>query len=201
MKRNIVIATVAAATLIAGGSATALAVSGDDDTRQSTVRDKDDDRNETRDDDSRDGEDAAAKSAKVSAAEAIEAALARTPGTAVAADLDDDGGAVAWEVDVLGKGDTVHGVRVDPATGKVLGSRAETEDDAAEHRAALKGTSTSAAEAARAAAAKGTVTSVELEDEGGSAWEAETRSANGTEHDWRVDPRTANVTAATPNDD
>ncbi|MET7442167.1 PepSY domain-containing protein [Streptomyces sp. NPDC004082] len=188
MKRNLVIATVAAATLVAGGSATALAVSGDDDTRRSSVRDADDDRN----DDARDSEDAAATSAKVSAAEAVDAALARTPGTAVGVDLDDDGGPVAWEVDMLAGSGAWHSVRIDPGTGKVLGSGAEDEDDAAEVRVALKGGSTSAAEAARAAAAKGTVTSVELDEDAG-AWEAETRT-DGKPQDWQISLTNTQVT-------
>ncbi|MFF1450747.1 PepSY domain-containing protein [Streptomyces sp. NPDC058274] len=213
MKRNIVIAGVTAAALVGGSAATALAttVDGGTPTRQSSgpangaaqsisVRDDDGARD---DDGTRDDDAAQVKSAKVSAADAITAALNSTPGTAVSADLDDDDkGAVAWEVDVLGKGDTWHSVRVDPGTGKVLGSHTEHEDDTAEVRAALKGTSTSAAQAARAAAAKGTVTSIDLDEDGGThAWEAETRSSDGTEHEWRVGLDKTDVTADRTSDD
>jgi uncharacterized membrane protein YkoI len=214
MKRNIVIATVAAAALIGGSTATALAAGVDSDTstRQSSgpasngtvqntsVRDDDGARD---DDGTRDDDAAQVKSAKVSAADAITAALNSTPGTAVSADLDDDDkGTVAWEVDVLGKGDAWHSVRVDPGTGKVLGSHTEHEDDTAQVRAALKGSSTSAAEAARAAAAKGTVTSIDLDEDGSThAWEAETRSSDGSEHEWRVGLNKADVTADRTSDD
>ncbi|MCT7356779.1 PepSY domain-containing protein [Streptomyces sp. 15-116A] len=195
MKRNIVIAVVTAAALLGGGTATALAVSGDDDaTPTSRVTD-----DKGRDDDGRDDdggreddpdEARAAASADVTAAEAIAAALKHTPGTAVSADLDGDEGRTAWEVDVLGKGDTWHSVRIDPASGKVLSAHEDDEDDTAEVRAALKGASVSAEDAARAAAAKGTVTSVDLDDDGEKVWEVETSGAG----DWKVALNTAKVT-------
>ncbi|WP_159328418.1 PepSY domain-containing protein [Streptomyces tendae] len=210
MKRNIVIAAVTAAALVGGGTATALATTGDDDrgaapradvsvSDDGGVRDEADDRDDDRRDDSR------AASAKVTAADAIAAALADTPGTAVSAELDDDGDdrreRAAWEVDVLSGDGTWHSVRVDPATGKVLASeRDDDEDDTAEVRAALKGTSVDAAEAAKAAAGHGTVTSVELDDDGDHgdgrpAWEVETHASGKGEQDWRVDPKTGKVTA------
>ncbi|WP_221348076.1 PepSY domain-containing protein [Streptomyces beigongshangae] len=220
MKRNIVIATVAAAALIGGGTATALAVTGDDDapTKQSSVRASDDDRddNDRDDSDGRDGRDgrkdtaddaedaAEVKAAKVTAADAITAALKSLPGTAVSADLDDEGSSLVWDVDVLSSGGDWHSVRIDPGTGKVLGSDAEREDadDTARARAALKGTSVTAAEAAEAGAAKGTVTSVDLDDDGRtSAWDVDTTAANGAEKEWKVDTGSAKVTADTSSDD
>ncbi|MFG2024201.1 PepSY domain-containing protein [Streptomyces sp. NPDC048825] len=231
MKRNIVIASIAAAALVGGGTATALAVTSDDGsgtTQPSSVRpagdnrdddaddkddanDKDDARDDARDDerdnggsqadDSRTGGDAAqGASGKVTAAEAIGAALRNTPGTAVSAGLDDedDGGPVVWDVDVLTKGSTWHSIQIDPATGKVLGSHVEHEDgdDTAQVRAALKAASVSAEEAAKAAAAEGTVTSVDLDEDGKSkAWDAETRASGGAEREWNVDLKTAQVTA------
>ncbi|MEU1045661.1 PepSY domain-containing protein [Streptomyces sp. NPDC005897] len=219
MKRNIVIAAVTAAALVGGGTATALATTGDDDrgtapradvsvSDDGGVRDEADDR----DDDRRDDDGAA--SSKVTAADAVAAALADTPGTAVSAELDDedddgddsdDGDdrreRAAWEVDVLSGDGTRHSVRVDPATGKVLGSeRDDDEDDTAEVRTALKGASVDAAEAAKAAAGHGTVTSVELDEDGyrgdgKPAWEVETHALGKGEQDWRVDPKTGKVTA------
>ncbi|MEU6307162.1 DUF5701 family protein [Streptomyces chartreusis] len=116
MKRNIVIATVAAAALIGGGTVAAYAAAGDDDgaatQRQSSVRiadDRDDSAEDTAEDraDDRDDRDddsvevrSDAAGAKVTAADAIAAALKHTPGTAVGADLDDDGSR-AWEVSVV----------------------------------------------------------------------------------------------------
>ncbi|WP_309061169.1 PepSY domain-containing protein [Streptomyces sp.] len=213
MKRNIVIAVVTAAALVGGGTATALAVSGDDapttratETRgadDDTARDDDRGREDTDDADDRDDRDGdddarAAASSGVTAADAIAAALKHTPGTAVSAELDDeddDGGQAAWEVDVLAGGGTWHSVRVDPATGKVLGSHTEDEDDTAQVRAALKGTSVTAGEAAKAAAAEGTVVSVDLDDDGDKGWEAETRASGEDERDWRVDLNSGKVTA------
>ncbi|MFI9265833.1 PepSY domain-containing protein [Streptomyces werraensis] len=191
MKRNIVIAVVTAAALVGGGTATALAVSGDDDDASAPVTRTDDDRDDRSDDGGDDGDRAAAPG-DVTAADAIAAALKHTPGTAVSAELDDG----SWEIDVLGKGDTWHSVRVDPGTGKVLGSSKDDEDDAAEVRAALKGTSVTAEQAAKAAAAKGTVVSVDLDDDGDDrGWEAETRASGGDGQDWSVGLTTASVTA------
>ncbi|MFE9288518.1 PepSY domain-containing protein [Streptomyces olivaceus] len=222
MRRNIVIAAVTAAALIGGGTATALATAEDDGrgtAPRADVSVSDDggvrDEADGRDGDRRNGPGASA--AKVTAAEAIAAALRDTPGTAVSAELDDaddgddgDGERAVWEVDVLSGDGTWHSVRVDPASGKVLGSHAdaddeEDDDDAAEARAALKGTSVTAAEAAQAAAGKGTVTSVDLDDDGDdggdgadrskAAWEVETRASGQGERDWRVDLKTGEVTA------
>lgn len=168
------------------------------------VRDEADDRDDDRRDDS------GAASAKVTAAEAIAAALADTPGTAVSAELDDedddgdDGDdrreRAAWEVDVLSGDGTWHGVRVDPATGEVLGAERDDEDDTAEVRAALKGASVDAAAAVQAAAGHGTVTSVELDEDGhhgdgNPAWEVETHADGKGEQDWRVDLKSGKVTA------
>ncbi|GGV83641.1 hypothetical protein GCM10010294_60450 [Streptomyces griseoloalbus] len=241
MKRNIVIAVVTAAALVGGGTATALAVSGDnggttpvaqtetrvgdddgrdddgrdDDGRDDDGRDDDrgredaddqgDDRNDVRGDDRDDRDDDRAVSGGVTAADAIAAALKHTPGTAVSAELDDDaddaddaddnGGRAAWEVDVLGGGDTWYSVRVDPTTGKVLSAHQDDEDDAGEVRAALKGTSVTAQEAAQLVAAKGTVVSIDLDDDDDRGWEAETVASGGGEKDWRVGLDGAGVSA------
>ncbi|MEV5977121.1 PepSY domain-containing protein [Streptomyces sp. NPDC052114] len=198
MKRNIVIATVAAVALIGGGTATALAVTGDDESsaaKKSSVQLKDDGRDDAAENT------VEAKAAKVTAADAIKAALAKTGGTAVSAELDEEDGGLVWGVDVL-KGSTWHDVEVDPGTGKVLGTWVDKDDDAddaadtARLNTALKGASTSAEDAARAAAAKGEVTSVDLDDDGtATAWEVETTSAKGAESDWHVDLKTGKVTA------
>ncbi|MEV0116350.1 PepSY domain-containing protein [Streptomyces sp. NPDC050844] len=197
MKRNIVIATVAAVALIGGGTATAMAVTGDDEStaaKQSSVQVKDDDGQ----DDATENK-AETKAAKVTAADAIKAALAKQSGTAVSAELDDeDGGSLFWDVDVLGKDGSWHSVQVDPGTGKVLGSHTERDEDGDAERvaAALKDASTTAEDAAKAAAAKGTVTSVDLDDDGtATAWDAETVASGGVESDWHVDLRSAAVTA------
>ncbi|CAL9455155.1 PepSY domain-containing protein [Streptomyces sp. enrichment culture] len=221
MKRNIAIAAVTAAALIGGGTATALATTGDDgrgttsradaahaaDTSAVSVSDDGGVRDEA---DDRDDDADRAASSKVTAGDAVAAALAHTPGTAVSAELDDEdddgddddrGERAAWEVDVLSGDGTWHSVRVDPATGKVLGSeRDDDEDDTAEVRTALKGASVDAAEAAEAASGRGTVTSVELDEDGDHgdgrpAWEVETHTAGKGEQDWRVDLKTGKVTA------
>ncbi|KKD03213.1 PepSY domain-containing protein [Streptomyces sp. WM6386] len=211
MKRNIVIATLTAAALATGGTVAAFAA-GDDETtaqRQSdsgtqVVADHDDadDRADSVNDDAEDRTTVAG--GDVSAAEAIAAALKSVPGTAVSADLgdEDDNGKVVWDVDVLGDGSTWHSITIDPATGKVLGSHTEQEDDTAQVRAALKGTSVTAAEAAKAAAAKGTVTSVDLDEDGASqAWDVETRTSGKADQDWQVDLNSGKVTADRSDDD
>ncbi|MEV0935528.1 PepSY domain-containing protein [Streptomyces phaeochromogenes] len=238
MKRNIVIATIAAAALIGGGTATAIAVSGDEEapakksnvqvSNDDTGRDDDANVNDTDDNDADDKADAAedkaakdtgedaedkaenaadAKVAQVDAADAIKAALKNTKGTAVSADLDDEGTKHVWDVDILTNGGAWHSVQVDPSTGKVVGSHVDRDDDGddaaetAQIRAALKGSSVTAAEAAEAGAAKGTVTSVDLDEEStDKAWEVDTTAANGTGSDWRVNPDSGKITADRSND-
>lgn len=216
MKRNIVIAVVTAAALIGGGTATAIALSGDDETPTTTHPvealgsdddrdDRDDDGDDRDDRDDLDDDDALALSAKVNAADAVAAALEHRPGTAVSVEMDDDGdddrdhrSKAAWEVDILGKGDTWYSVWIDPNTGKVLGSEVDNDDDdAGEVRAALKGTSVTAGQAAKAAAAKGTVTSVDLDDDDRDdrGWEVETVTSGDDDREWLVDLNSGKVTA------
>ncbi|MGW6643128.1 PepSY domain-containing protein [Streptomyces iakyrus] len=202
MKRNIVIAAVTAAALIGGGTATAIATTGDDQgsARQAANTKLSDDGNRDDQDDRDDRDDAAAKvsSSDVTAPEAIASALKHTSGTVVSAELDDDddSGKVVWNVDVLSGDNTWHSVSVDPSNGKVLGAQADDEDDTAQVRAALKGSSVTAEEAAKAAAGKGVVTSVGLDEDGkDKSWEAETRTSGGAEQDWKIDLDSGKVTA------
>jgi uncharacterized membrane protein YkoI len=188
MKRNIVIATLTAAALATGGTVAAFAAGDDEATatqRQTNT-----------------GAQAAAdrtavRGADVTAAEAIAAALKHTPGTALSADLDDDG-ATAWEVSVVKSDGTEYDVRIAPDSGKVLGAQRDTDDDNdSDDRAelaAVKGAQTDAREAALAAAAKGTVTEVGIDDDNGTvAWSAET--VKGTGHgEWNVALDTGKVT-------
>lgn len=215
MKRNIAIAVVTAVALVGGGTATAIAVSGDDEPTSTGQVDvwgsdddgRDDDRRDDDGDDDRDDldDDARALSADVTAAEAVFVALKHQPGTAVSVEMDDDDdddhrGRAAWEVDILG-GDTWYSVWIDPSSGKVLGSEREGDaDDAAEVRAALKGTSVTAEEAAKAAAARGTVTSVDLDDDT-RGWEVETVTAGGDDREWLVGLNSGKVTADDDSDD
>jgi uncharacterized membrane protein YkoI len=204
MKRNIVIATLTAAALATGGTVAAFAA-GDDEatatqrqthTSAQAAAERDDDAADDRDDDATEDRTALSNSS-VTAAEAIAAALKHTPGTALSADLDDDG-ATAWEVSVV-KGDgTEYDVRISPDSGKVLGAQRDTDgdqdgDDRAE-LAAVKGASTDAREAALAAAHQGTVTEVGIDDDHGTvAWSAET--VKGTGHgEWNVALDTGKVT-------
>ncbi|WP_328544217.1 PepSY domain-containing protein [Streptomyces europaeiscabiei] len=233
MKRNIVIATITAVALIGGGTATAIAVAGDDEAparKTVSVANDDNDRDDVDDtadsddtaqdkaedqaarDTDQDAEDKAenaaeAKAGQVTAADAIRTALKHKAGTAVSADLDDEGTNLVWDVDVLTGGGKWFSVQVDPGTGKVLGSHADRDDDgddAAETeqiRTALKGSSVTAAEAAQAAAAKGTVTSVDIDEEStDQAWEVDTTAADGTGSDWRVALDSGKLTADRSND-
>jgi uncharacterized membrane protein YkoI len=202
MKRNIVIAAVTAAALIGGGTATALATTGDDQgsARQAANTKLSDDgsRDDQDDRDDRDDDAARVSSSDVTAPEAIASALKHTSGTVVSAELDDedDSDKVVWKVDVLSGDNTWHSVSVDPSNGKVLGAHTDDEDDTAQVRAALKGSSVTAEEAAKAAAGKGVVTSVGLDEDGkDKSWEAETRKSGGAEQDWKVDLKSGKVTA------
>ncbi|MGA5005260.1 PepSY domain-containing protein [Streptomyces koyangensis] len=205
MKRNAVIAALTAVAVIGGGAAAVAVSSGDDapataspadrvslvaeqDSAAPADRDDDrdakddqDDRDDRRDDDKDDQDDrrddkgAAADPGNVTVAQAIAAALNHTSGTVLSADLDDDGDR-RWEVEIATGGSTVHEIDVDSATGKIV--RTETdrdEDDAAAELKAVKGAKVSARDAA--AAVDSTVTSVEFDD---GRWEVEAGEADWT---------------------
>ncbi|MER5491205.1 PepSY domain-containing protein [Streptomyces sp. NPDC002490] len=219
MKRKALIAVITGTLMVGGGAATAVAVAGGDGgkdedriVRESSVqlthhdRDDADDRNERddrdvsgRDDrDDRD-DDRLPAGVKVSAADAIAKALAERSGTAVSADLDDEDGKVAWDIEVIDGKRDVYTVIVDPGTGKVLGVHRDADDDddfddVKAELAAAKGASVDAVGAAKAAAAKGAVTSLDLDtDRSGATWDVET--VNGAqERDWNVSLDTAKVT-------
>ncbi|MFF3765062.1 PepSY domain-containing protein [Streptomyces sp. NPDC001922] len=199
MKRNIVIATVAAATLI-GGTVTAFAVPGNDAAAQTptsatstNVRDTDD-----RDADDRDTDDVReARAATTDAAQAVAKALQAQPGTVASAELDDTAQGVVWDVDVLGADGTWHELKLDAGNGRVLGNHTEQEDD---NGNAVKNAKTDVREAIAAAqkAAPGKVTSVEFDD---GAWEVELRNKQGQDQDVRVDQNTAKATVTVDHDD
>ncbi|ASY32733.1 MULTISPECIES: PepSY domain-containing protein [unclassified Streptomyces] len=179
----------------------------DDDSRHGAGRDDTarhddtDDTDDDQDDDARErAHDAAehkaeaAAARKVAAPDALAAALAHTPGRALSAEIDDDqDGRLVWEVEILDGSGKLRHVDVSPSSGKVLDARTER-GDADDVRAAkdlLTGDATSAAKAARAAAAKGTVVSVDLEEERNGYWSVETGPA---EAEWSVALDGAKVT-------
>ncbi|WP_432145911.1 PepSY domain-containing protein [Streptomyces sp. bgisy084] len=215
MKRHLIIATAAAAALVAGGTVTAVAVSADGSgTRSgapvsaahdtapagsgtahvqdgsSSIRMQDDDANGQ--EDRRE-----ARAAKVSAPDAAAAALKAVPGTVSGLDLDVDRAGLVWEADVLGKDGKWHEVTLDAGNARVLNQRIDhDDDDDADERAALRNAHTDAASAARTAAPHGTVTSVDLDDDRGKAvWEVETLAKDGKEHKLVVDPQSAKLSA------
>jgi uncharacterized membrane protein YkoI len=211
MKRKFVIATMAAAVLVGGGTYTAAALSGETAAPAPapvavSLQDRDDDGGDTRDDrdddGGRDGSDdngdrTEAPKGRVTAAQAAAAALARTPGTVDSVDIDDDGDG-HWEVEVLGRDDRVHDIRVDARTGAAEAADTDEDPDDADDRAALRGARVDAGEAAAAALKSrpgSTVTSIESGDDDSGRWEVELRDGKGAEHEVTVDARTAAVKA------
>ncbi|QKW52475.1 PepSY domain-containing protein [Streptomyces buecherae] len=118
----------------------------------------------------------ALRGAKVTAQEAVDAALKARPGTVVAAELDaDDGARALWDVDILGSDGHWYELTLDGDTGKVTHQERDDKDHSAASREALRGAKVSAADAARGAlrTAPGTVTSVELGDGPRPSWEVD----------------------------
>ncbi|MGW2410471.1 PepSY domain-containing protein [Streptomyces sp. NPDC001739] len=190
MKRHLVIATAAAAALLAGGTVTAVAVSSNGAPAAGHARQDTEDLRE-------------AGAARVTAPQAAAAALKAVPGKVSGLDLDQDRPGLVWDADVLGKDGKWHEVTLDARTARVLNQHVDHEDDDAQERAAVKNTRTDAATAARKAAADGTVTSVELDDDHRTraAWEVETLTKDGTEHKLLVDPHTGALSTAPAHDE
>jgi uncharacterized membrane protein YkoI len=193
MKRKITIAAFTAAALIGGGSVAAFASNGAQQNETSasapagksakTSADAGD-----HDDEGAEGR-AEGRGARTTAAEAAAAALKAAPGTVTSIDLDDG----VWEVDVT-KGGTSHEVRLDGDTNKVLSDKTESDDDK------VPSSQLTAAEVAEKAAARGTVTAVEFDDEKSSAtWEVETTD-KGKETELTVDGRSGKITKASSDD-
>ncbi|MFI0903577.1 PepSY domain-containing protein [Streptomyces sioyaensis] len=219
MKRHLIIATAAAAALVAGGTVTAVAANSDSgsgsaqssaqQTARHTAASTDrvqDGRSSIRmaDDAGGQGDLREANAAKVTAPNAAAAALKAVPGTVTALDLDADRPGLVWDAEVLGKDGKQHEVTLDAGTARVLNQHLDRgdEDDRAQERAA-RNTSATAADAARTAAHRGTVTSVELDDDHGAkaTWEVETVTKDGKEHTFLVDPQSGKLSAAPSQDD
>ncbi|NGN66055.1 PepSY domain-containing protein [Streptomyces sp. A7024] len=141
----------------------------------------------------------ASTEAEVRINDAVAAALDAVPGTATAASLEDEGGSPAWDIDVLGDGDTWHEVSVDAVTAIAKDERADGDADDARMAKAAK---TSLTEAVDAAEKKvpGEVTSIGLDERVGGRkqlnWEAELRADDQRTHEIRVDAETGKVIEA-----
>ncbi|MGJ5891318.1 hypothetical protein DF268_20135 [Streptomyces sp. V2] len=207
MKRSIAIAAVAASAVLAGG--TALALTNDDpstgETRgqsnhvQLTDRTDDTDRDDRTDDanDTNESDDTAARptvtTSNLTITQAIDAALKARPGTVLSADLDtDDDAARGWEVEILTPDTKTYDIRIDPSTGKVLTSQLDRDTDPDDRRTP---DGLTARQAAEAAAPKGTVTSVDFDEDHTGTWEIETHDAQGKHQDWDVNTKTGKITA------
>ncbi|MEE4598429.1 PepSY domain-containing protein [Streptomyces sp. DSM 41524] len=181
MKR-IIIASFAAAALVGGGTAFAVASDGTDSARPSSTATQATD----------------APAARASLSDAAHGALKAVPGTLDSIDRDHG----RWEADVLGKDGKWHEVTLD-ANGKVIGQRVDPDDndpeDAAEAKA-LRNADVSAIEAARKAAPQSTVTSVEFDGDHSPVWEVETVK-NHKERDLTVDAHSGKVTQTPADDD
>ncbi|MEU5542205.1 PepSY domain-containing protein [Streptomyces sioyaensis] len=219
MKRHLIIATAAAAALIAGGTVTAVAANSDSasgsaqSSAQQTARHTEASTAQVQDGrssipmaDDADGQGdlREAKAAKVTAPDAAAAALKAVPGTVTALDLDADRPGLVWDAEVLGKDGKQHELTLDAGTARVLNQHLDRgdDDDRAQQRAA-QNAPTTAADAARTAAPHGTVTSVELDDDHGAkaAWEVETVTKDGKQHTFLVDPQSGKLSAAPSQDD
>jgi len=219
MKRHLVIATAAAAALVAGGTVTAVAANSDSGsgstqasaqqtarhTGASTAQVQDGRSSIPMTDDAGDqGDLREAKAAKVTAPDAAAAALKAVPGTVTALDLDADRPGLVWDAEVLGKDGKQHELTLDAGTARVLNQHLDRgdDDDRAQQRAA-QNARTTAADAARTAAPRGTVTSVELDDDNGpkAAWEVDTVTKDGKQHTFLVDPQSGKLSPAPSQDD
>ncbi|MCG0284683.1 PepSY domain-containing protein [Streptomyces sp. PSAA01] len=177
MKRNIVIASVTAAALLTGG--TAVAVAG---TQSSSPA-------------------ARSTTTGTSFSEAAHTALKAVPGTLDSLDRD-HGARTTWDAEILGKDGKWHEVTLDASNGKVLNQHIDRDTDAedAAEAKALRNADVSATEAAREAASRGTVTSVEFDGDRTHVWEVETVK-NHKERDLNVNAQSGKVTQAPSDDD
>ncbi|MCL7381566.1 PepSY domain-containing protein [Streptomyces sp. 35G-GA-8] len=229
MKRNLAIAAITMAALIGGGTYTAVAM-GDDDSRGAgtatlptpvaklgTVPDDsgndilDDSQNGGKDsgkDDRRDDrapekrQPAAGSGTGLTASEAAAVALKEYPGAVASVERDDDGDR-HWEIDLFGKDNRWHELRVDAANGTVRVDRDDDgDDDHGDDRATLRAASVDVRRATAAALASvpGAVTSAEIDDDHNGRWEIDVRGKDGRTHELNVHARTGKVTVDSDDD-
>ncbi|WP_067462391.1 PepSY domain-containing protein [Actinomadura macra] len=185
--RGLLVAGGAAAVLAVGGTATALAAARDDGAKAG-----------------------APAGARVTAAQAADAALAAVPGVAEEVELDDEGGRAVWEIDLLARDGTWRDVTVDAGSGRVAAGRADHDGDEGDDRgdpataAALRAAKITASSAAGTAlrTVPGTVTSVDFgQRQGKPVWEVDVTDAAGTEHEIVLDAGTAELRANAVDED
>ncbi|MGP3972683.1 PepSY domain-containing protein [Streptomyces sp. 8N114] len=218
MKRKVIIATVAAAALVGGGTATAFGVAGQDsgtggkaaaahqsksDVRMVEHDDHDDDHSDSDDRcDRGDGQDGSradkaenAGSADVSYSRAAHSALKEVPGSITELELDTDGNQLVWDADVLGKDNKWHDVKIDATKGHVVKNRVDARKD--EDRSVVRAAKLDADAVGKKAAqeTKGAVTSVSLDDDGRDKgkWEADAVDKKGKEHELVLDGASGKV--------
>ncbi|WP_431782881.1 PepSY domain-containing protein [Streptomyces chumphonensis] len=201
MKRNQIIAVLAAAGIIAGGAVTGTALASDDgaDGGSRQLR-------SAGAADSEPGAQSASDQGPAGPREAVERALAEVPGLAAGLELEDDDR--VWEVRVLREDGTYREVEVDREDGSVLGqdhSDDDADDDGdgpASVRAALAGAKVSLADAARIAAGqdRGTVEEIELEDGSWAVEYADEGSSDDADDGVRIDLTSGAVSPDTDDD-
>ncbi|GAA4683492.1 hypothetical protein GCM10023347_43180 [Streptomyces chumphonensis] len=204
MKRNQIIAVLAAAGIIAGGAVTGTALASDDgaDSGSRQLR-------SAGAADAEPGARSAADQGPAGPREAVERALAEVPGLAAGLELEEDDN--LWEVLVLREDGTYREVEVDRENGRVLGqdrSDDDSDDDAddgdgpASVRAALAGAKVSLADAARIAAGqdRGTVEEIELEDGSWAVEYTDEGSSDDADDGVRIDLTSGAVSPDTDDD-
>ncbi|MCI4043901.1 PepSY domain-containing protein [Streptomyces sp. TRM75563] len=214
MKRNVTIAAITAAVLIGGTTAATVALADSGDVERTSTRSAG---TVTRADDSASGDrtaaasgdraPAAAKSTRITLDQAVAAALKSVPGTGTEAELDDDdddhGGRAVWELDIRGSDGTWHDVTVDAATGKVLKTRDDDNDDRDRHAPRSAAVTLNQAAAQALKTAPGTITSIDLDDDDDDdnagrgnvlRWDVDITGKDGKQHELRVDAKTGKVT-------
>ncbi|MFF6905617.1 PepSY domain-containing protein [Streptomyces sp. NPDC012389] len=202
MKRNATIAAITAAVLIGGTAAATVAFADDDGDRRTGTSVQQPTAGTERSDDRDDVRTDTAKATGITLDQAVAAALKSAPGTVTEAELDDDR---VWELDVYGSDKTWHDVKVDAATGKVLKSRTDDDNDDRDRHAPRSSTLTlkQAADAALRTA-PGSITSIDLDDDDDDddngrrgnvlRWDVDITGKDGKHHELKVDAKTGKVT-------
>ncbi|MFF4246564.1 PepSY domain-containing protein [Streptomyces sp. NPDC001822] len=196
MKRNITVAALTAAVLVGGGLVTTAAFADSDGgTKEGRTA-------------GNTGSGTAGRTIPLD--EAVGTALKAVPGTVTEAGLDDDddhGGRTVWELDVYGSDKAWHDVTVDARGGKVLSERTDDDNDDRDRAPRRTAVSLDAAVKAALGDRPGTVTSVDLDDDGddgGKAaphWEVDVTGEDGRAHELHVDAKSGKVTADRADDD
>ena len=139
--------------------------------------------------------DSALQQSRFDAVQAVDIAVQKVGGAAESVGFKHKNGSSYFEVDVIA-GNQKHEVKIDAASGQVLGSKAENDSDSDSAQLQQAGISLRQAVSAAVAKTGGVAKEAEWENENGQSYYKVETIANGQEYDVKIDAQNGSVISA-----